>query len=62
LLVSWVHPLSPEQKDTSLKPVPSGQTPLSRRELAERILADALPVRFQAQLHKLVWPPDQRGV
>ena len=62
LLVSWVHPLSPEQKDKSLKPVPAGQTPISRQALAERIIADALPVRFQAQLHKLIWPPEQRGV
>jgi 7-carboxy-7-deazaguanine synthase len=62
LLVSWVQPLSPEQQDASLKPVPPGQTPISRRALAERILADALPVRFQAQLHKLIWPPEQRGI
>ncbi len=62
LLVSWVHPLSPEQQDQSLKKVPAGQTPISRRELAEKIIADALPVRFQAQLHKLIWPPEQRGV
>jgi 7-carboxy-7-deazaguanine synthase len=62
LLVSWVHPLRPEQQDRSLKPVPAGQTPISRKELAERIIADALPVRFQAQLHKLIWPPEQRGV
>jgi 7-carboxy-7-deazaguanine synthase len=62
LLVSWVQPLLPEQQDKSLKPVPPGQTPISRRELAERILADALPVRFQTQLHKLIWPPEQRAV
>lgn len=62
LLVSWVQPLLPEQQDKSLKPVPPDQTPISRRELAERILADALPVRFQTQLHKLIWPPEQRGV
>lgn len=30
--------------------------------LAERIVADCLPVRFQLQLHKLVWDPDKRGV
>lgn len=30
--------------------------------LAERIVADALPVRFQLQLHKLVWDPNRRGV
>ena len=62
LLVSWVHPLLPEQQDKSLKKVPAGQTPVSRRDLAERIMADALPVRFQAQLHKIIWPPEQRGV
>ncbi len=62
LLVSWVHPLRPEQQDKSLKRVPAGQTPITRKELAERIIADALPVRFQAQLHKLIWPPEQRGV
>lgn len=62
LLFSWVHPLNPDQQHPSLKPVPSGQTPISRRELAERIIADALPVRFQAQLHKIIWPPEQRGV
>ena len=28
----------------------------------ERILADALPVRFQLQMHKFIWSPDQRGV
>jgi 7-carboxy-7-deazaguanine synthase len=62
LLFSWVHPLAPEQQNKSLKKVPSGQTPISRRELVEKIIADALPVRFQAQLHKIIWPPEQRGV
>jgi 7-carboxy-7-deazaguanine synthase len=62
LLFSWVHPLAPEQRNRSLKKVPAGQTPLSRRELAERIIADALPVRFQVQMHKIIWPPEQRGV
>ena len=62
LLFSWAHPLSASQQDKSLKPVPFGLTPISRRELAERIVADALPVRFQVQLHKILWPPEQRGV
>lgn len=62
LLFSWVHPLAPEQQNKSLKKVPPGLTPISRRELAEKIIADALPVRFQAQLHKLIWPAEQRGV
>lgn len=62
LLMSWVHPLRPEQQDKALKRVPAGQTPISRLELVERIIADALPVRFQAQLHKIIWSPEQRGV
>lgn len=62
VLFSWAAPLSEEQRDPSLKAVPHGQTPLSRRELAERIVADALPVRFQVQLHKVIWATDQRGV
>ncbi len=62
LLFSWAHPLAPEQRSKVLKPVPPGQTPISRQELAERIIADALPVRFQVQLHKVIWAPEQRGV
>jgi 7-carboxy-7-deazaguanine synthase len=62
LLFSWVHPLAPAQQDKSLKKVPPGQTPITRQELAEKIIADALPVRFQVQLHKVIWPPEQRGV
>jgi len=62
LLFSWVHPLSPAQQDMSLKKIPAGRTPISRQQLAEKIIADALPVRFQAQLHKIIWPPEQRGV
>ena len=30
--------------------------------LAEQIVADGLAVRFQMQLHKIVWGADQRGV
>ena len=62
LLFSWVAPLAPHQQDKALKPVPAGQHPITRKELVERIVADALPVRFQLQLHKIIWPPDQRGV
>ena len=62
LLMSWVHPLRPEQQDKSLRRVPAGQTPITRQQLAERIIAEALPVRFQAQLHKIIWSPEQRGV
>jgi 7-carboxy-7-deazaguanine synthase len=35
---------------------------LDPRELAEWILNDNLNVRLQLQLHKYIWPPDQRGV
>ena len=62
LLFSWVHPLTPEQQSKVLKRVPTGLTAISRRDLAERIIADALPVRFQIQQHKIIWPPEQRGV
>jgi 7-carboxy-7-deazaguanine synthase len=62
LLISWVQPLRPEQQDKSLKPVPAGLTPVARKDLVERIIADALPVRFQLQMHKIIWSPEQRGV
>jgi 7-carboxy-7-deazaguanine synthase len=62
LLFSWVHPLAPEQQNKALKKILAGQTPVSRRELAEKIIADALPVRFQIQQHKMIWPPEQKGV
>lgn len=39
-----------------------GHPGLNPRQLAEWILADHLPIRFQLQLHKYVWPPHQRGV
>lgn len=62
LLFSWVTPLQPHQQAKVLKPVPTGQTPIARLDLVQRIIADALPVRFQLQMHKIVWAPDQRGV
>jgi 7-carboxy-7-deazaguanine synthase len=62
ILFSWVSPLQEHQRAASLKKVPEGQTPITRKELVERIVADALPVRFQLQMHKFIWPPDERGV
>ena len=62
VLFSWVAPLKPEQRDKSLKPVPEGQTPITRQQLVDRIIADALPVRFQLQMHKFIWAPEERGV
>ena len=35
---------------------------LEPRRLAEWMLADALPVRLQLQLHKVLWPGIERGV
>jgi len=35
---------------------------LSSTDLADWIVADRLPVRFQLQLHKLLWDPKARGV
>jgi 7-carboxy-7-deazaguanine synthase len=32
------------------------------RQLAEWVLADKLPLRFQLQMHKYIWSPDMRGV
>lgn len=40
----------------------AGDGGLAPRDLAQWILADGLDVRFQLQLHKYVWPPDERGV
>ena len=62
ILFSWVSPLSLSQKEATLKAIPSEQTPISQQALAERIIADALPVRFQIQSHKIIWPVDARGV
>lgn len=62
ILFSWVTPLASHQHDRSLKQVPVGQTPITRQQLTELIIGDALPVRFQLQMHKFIWPPDQRGV
>ncbi len=62
ILFSWVAPLRPDQRHPSLKTVPDGQTPISLQALAEQIVADGLPVRFQLQMHKYVWAPDARGV
>ncbi len=62
VLFSWVAPLEAHQQDESLKPVPTGHTPITRRELVECIIRDKLRVRFQLQMHKFIWPPDEKGV
>lgn len=46
-----------------VSPDPAGVwSGLEARELAEWILADALPVRLGLQLHKFIWDPAMRGV
>jgi len=62
VLLAWASPLESNQRDPSLRGLPPGHRPLSRRELAERMLRDKVPARFHLQLHKSIWPPDQRGV
>lgn len=32
------------------------------KHVVEWILEEKLPVRFQLQMHKFIWPPDQKGV
>lgn len=62
LLFSWVSPLKTDQQDPSLKSVPAHHRPITRLELVEQLVADALPVRFQLQMHKFIWAPEERGV
>lgn len=31
-------------------------------DIVDWLLEDALPARFQLQMHKFIWPPDQKGV
>jgi 7-carboxy-7-deazaguanine synthase len=62
VLFSWASPLTAAQHVSSLRPGPGQSERWSQRELAERMVADALPVRFQVQMHKVIWPADQRGV
>lgn len=62
ILISWASPLSASQRHPSLKSVPPDHHPITRRELAEAMIRDCLPARFQVQMHKVIWPPDERGV
>lgn len=62
VLVSWAAPLVESQKDKSLKVVPASMVPVTRQRVVEYILQEELPVRFQLQMHKFIWPPDQKGV
>ena len=39
-----------------------GMETVDLEALAGWILEDALPVRFQVQIHKLIWGPERKGV
>ena len=62
VLFSWVAPIAEHQRDTSLKSIPKDHTPITLNKLAEQITNDRLPIRFQLQMHKFIWPPDKKGV
>lgn len=60
------HRLASRVRQVLFSPVhasPDGQWPgLDSRLLAEWILAEALPVRLNLQIHKFIWHPSTRGV
>ena len=55
VLVSAVNEVTPGLEIAGVPGLPV-------RDLAQWLLQDRLPVRFQTQLHKLVWDPMARGV
>lgn len=56
----WFSPMFNVAQDMADMDAASPKVPVLARELAEWILADALPVRFQLQLHKIIWA-DAKG-
>ena len=62
IMISWCAPLTDSQQDPCLNPSPSHNELITRQTLIERMIEDAIPARFQAQLHKIVWPADAIGV
>ena len=46
-------------KDILLSPVFGEVNP---QDIVRWMLEDQLPARFQLQMHKFIWPPDQKGV
>ena len=63
LLFSWVHPLAPEQQN---KIVEKSSRRDRRRFRGANWRKKSSPTRcrcgFRSQLHKIIWPPEQRGV
>ena len=62
ILISWCAPLTESQHHPDLNPAPASTDLITRQALIERMIQDAVPARFQAQLHKVVWPVDAMGV
>lgn len=62
VLLSWAFPVAQSNVMSVLKTAPTNDTPITQRELADKIILDALPVRFQVQMHKVIWPSEARGV
>ena len=62
ILISWCAPLTAAQQDPCLKPAPSESELITRQQLIDQMMQDAIPARFQAQLHKIIWPADAKGV
>ena len=56
----WFSPMFNVAEDVAYSEAMSKPEVLLARELAEWMLADALPVRFQLQLHKIIWA-DAKG-
>lgn len=59
----WAKSVMAERLPAERCPVLFSPVPgrLGAARLAEWILHDGLPVRLQVQLHKLIWPNEQRG-
>jgi len=53
---------SPVFRHAGMKGQTAGHPGLDPKLLVDWMLADKVPARFQLQLHKFIWPPDQRGV
>jgi 7-carboxy-7-deazaguanine synthase len=59
VLFTWASP--PPPGSVELKAMPPEHRRISMRDLADRIIADRLPVRFLPQVHKVVWGDSATG-
>ncbi len=61
----WMRAVIRERELTARTPKLLASTvfgKLAARQLVEWVVADALPVRVQLQMHKYIWAPEQQGV